>query len=504
METETDVLVVGGGLGGIAGALAALRLGRRVVLTEETDWIGGQLTAQAVPPDEHPWIEEMGCTASYRRLRNGIRDFYRRNYPLTAKALDRDHLNPGDGLVSRLCHEPRAALAVLEGMLAPYRSGRRLRVLLLHRPIAAACEGDLIRAVTLLEEETGDLVTVHARYVLDATELGDLLELAGIEHTVGAESQDETGEPHAPPGDANPLDQQAVSWCFSLEQLSWTDIYPDTLKPRHRAIFHEEPFFAGRDGSDLWHYRRILARENFSEGLLDSDITLVNWPQIDYWLGPLAGVGEAERHEHLQRSRQLSLSMLYWMQTEAPRLDGGAGYRGLRLRPDVVGTSDGLARHVYVRESRRIRAEFTVLEQHVGVEARDGSRGAHYFHDSVGIGAYRIDLHPSAAGRSYVDVSSWPFQIPLGALIPVRVRNLLPACKNLGTTHITNGCYRLHPVEWNVGEASGALAAYCLDKDLLPRQVHDRAESLEDFQRLLVDVLGFELAWPEPQRYESL
>jgi len=533
LETETDVLVVGGGLGGVAGALAALRLGRRVVLTEETDWIGGQLTAQAVPPDEHPWIEEMGCTASYRRLRNGIRDFYRRNYPLTAEALDRDHLNPGDGLVSRLCHEPRVAFAVLEGMLAPYRSGSRLRVLLRHRHVAAVCEGDFVRAVTLLDGETGDLVTVHARYVLDATELGDLLQLASVEHVVGAESQDETGEPHAPPGDPKPSDQQAVSWCFPLDyipgedhtidkpedydfwrghrssfwpgpQLSWIDVYPDTLQPRQRAIFHEEPFFAGRNGSDLWHYRRILARENFSEDLLESDITLVNWPQIDYWPGPLVGVGEEERHEHLRRARQLSLSMLYWMQTEAPGLDGGAGYRGLRLRPDVVGTRDGLAKSVYVRESRRIRAEFTVLEQHVGVEARDGMEGAQSFHDSVGIGAYRIDLHPSSAGRSYVDVSSWPFQIPLGALIPVRVRNLVPACKNLGTTHITNGCYRLHPVEWNIGEASGALAAYCLEKDLLPRQVRERAEVLEDFQRLLVNLLGFELAWPAPQRYESL
>jgi hypothetical protein len=38
--------------------------------------------------------------------------------------------------------------------------------------------------------------------------------------------------------------------------------------------------------------------------------------------------------------------MLYWMQTEAPGLDGGAGYRGLRLRPDVVGTEDGLASRV--------------------------------------------------------------------------------------------------------------------------------------------------------------
>ena len=525
--------MVGGGLGGVAGTLAALRLGRRVVFTEETDWIGGQLTAQAVPPDEHPWIEEMGCTASYRRLRNGIRDFYRRNYPLSAEARDREHLNPGDGLVSRLCHEPRVALAVLEEMLAPYHSGRRLRLLLRHRPIAAEVKGDLITAVTLLDGGSGELLTVHAGYVLDATELGDLLELAGVEHVVGAESQDETGEPHALPGAPNPVDQQAVSWCFPLDyipgenhtierpedydfwrghrsnfwpgpQLSWTDVTPDTLQPRQRAIFHEDPFFAGRDGSDLWHYRRILARENFSEGLLDSDITLVNWPQIDYWLGPLVGVGEEERHEHLRRARQLSLSMLYWMQTEAPGLDGGAGYSGLRLRPDVVGTSDGLAKSVYVRESRRIRAELTVLEQHVGVDARGGTKGAQYFDDSVGIGAYRIDLHPSSAGCSYVDVSSWPFQIPLGALIPVRVRNLLPACKNLGTTHITNGCYRLHPVEWNIGEASGALAAYCLEKVLVPRQVRDRAEVLGDFQRLLVDVLGFELAWPERQRYESL
>src|SRR5215218_1558696 len=130
LETGTDVLVVGGGLGGVAGALAALRLGRRVVLTEETDWIGGQLTVQAVPPDEHPWIEEMGCTASYRRLRNGIRDFYRRYYPLTAEAHARKHLNLGDGMVSRLCHEPRVALAVLEGRLAPYRERKNVRSLL--------------------------------------------------------------------------------------------------------------------------------------------------------------------------------------------------------------------------------------------------------------------------------------------------------------------------------------------------------------------------------------
>ena len=73
---------------------------------------------------------------------------------------------------------------------------------------------------------------------------------------------------------------------------------------------------------------------------------------------------------HLQRGKQLSLSLLYWLQTEAPRPDGGAGWPGLRLRPDIVGTQDGLAKAAYIREARRIRAEGTVLEQHVCTEAR--------------------------------------------------------------------------------------------------------------------------------------
>jgi hypothetical protein len=60
--------------------------------------------------------------------------------------------------------------------------------------------------------------------------------------------------------------------------------------------------------------------------------------------------------------------------------------------------------------------------------------------------------------------------------------NLLPACKNAGVTHITNGCYRLHPVEWNIGEAAGALAAYCLDRDLIPTQVRNDRGHLSNFQ----------------------
>src|SRR5947209_2434778 len=115
-ELASDLVIVGGGVGGCAAALAACRNGLRVVMTEETDWIGGQLTQQAVPPDEHRYIEQFGCTRSYRDFRERVRDYYRRNYPLTAEARARWNLNPGSGGVSPLCHEPRVALAVLGEM----------------------------------------------------------------------------------------------------------------------------------------------------------------------------------------------------------------------------------------------------------------------------------------------------------------------------------------------------------------------------------------------------
>jgi hypothetical protein len=531
-EIMADVAIVGGGTGGIAAALAVARNGRTAVVTEETDWIGGQLTQQAVPPDEHPWIEQFGGTRTYRAYRQNVRDCYRRNYPLTGEAHANRALNPGNGSVSRLCHEPRVGLAVLEEMLLPHRSAGRVLVLLRHRVRAADVDGDVVRAVTASNVHTGDEVTLRAPYVLDATELGDVLPLAGVEFITGAESQSETGEPHAP-ALAQPGNQQAFTCCFAVDYLPgedhtierpeeytfWRDYVPDMHPPwtgrqlalvgchPHTLERREYPFDPVREATGevrggLWLYRRILDRRNFVASAFPSDICLVNWPMNDYWLGNLVGVSEEEAAHHVRRAKQLSLSLLYWLQTEAPRADGGLGWPGLRLRRDVVGADDGLAKYPYIRESRRIRAEFTVTEEHVGTDARTALTGrsrdgvqAERFGDSVGVGSYRIDLHPSTGGDNYIDISSLPFQIPLGALIPVRVENLLPAAKNVGVTHITNGCYRLHPVEWNIGEAAGMLAAYCLEHGVSPRAVRNDANRLRDFQRA-IQAQGIEIAWP--------
>ncbi len=518
VEHETDVLIVGGGVGGCAAALAVTALGFRAVLSDPYEWIGGQLTSQGVPPDEHRWIEEFGCTWRYRRFRDGVRDVYRATYPLTAAARADARLNPGGGWVSNLCTEPRVSWLTMQLMLAPAQSAGLLRVLTRHAPVAADTKGDSVRAVMLRDLESGRERAIAARYVLDATELGDVLPLAGVDYVTGAEAQSETGEAHAP-SVAQPDNVQGFTWCFALgydpecrddryvidkpaHYDQWRDYVPNlapawpgrlldftypnpvTLQPRRLPLFADAP-----GGLGWFGYRQIVAA-----GHLDmpgaQDVTLVNWPQNDYWEGNLIDVSDVDARRHLDASRQLSLALCYWLQTEAPRADGGCGHRGLVLRPDMMGTSDGLAQAPYVRESRRIRAETTVREQDVSGSAR------HAFDDSIGIGHYRIDLHPSTGGDNYIDVDSAPFQIPLGALIPVRAENLLPACKNIGTTHITNGCYRLHPVEWTIGEAAGALAAFCLKHSARPRQVRADAVLLQDFQSLLI-AQGFELDWPD-------
>lgn len=538
-ELGTQVLVVGGGFGGIAAALAAASRGLEVVITEPTRWLGGVLTSQAVPPDEHVWIEQFGSTASYRDFRERIRAYYRAHYPLTTEARANRELNPGAARVSHLCHEPRVGVAVIESLVAPHRSSGRLRVLLQHEPISASIAGDRVDAVTFRDAVTGRHITITAQWFVDATETGDLLPMADVEHVTGAESQAQTGEPHAS-ADAQPLNMQPVSVCFAMDHVTGSDLtidkppgyadfaaaraldwpegqlsfitpHPKTRQPmqyRFQPNPDDTPSDITPDYDDrrahtidrnLWTFRRITARNNFVHGSYPSDITLVNWPQMDYWGGPLYGIPDDAASQNLQAARNLSLSLLYWLQTDAPRPDGGTGWPGLRLRGDVVGdTPDGLAMAPYIRESRRVIAEHTIVEQDIALDVR-GDHGAVQHPDSVGIGLYRIDLHPSTGGDPYIDIGCCPYQLPLGALLPIRVENLLPAAKNIGTTHITNGAYRMPLVEWNIGEVVGHLLAFCTANNLPPRAIRQERPFAQFAAEL--DKVGIERAWPNIRGY---
>lgn len=510
-----DVAIYGGSLGGVLAAYSAARCGLTVVLYESTPWIGGQLTSQGVPPDEHALIETAGCTESYRAYRNRVREYYRTHPYIIDELKTKDFFCPGGSSVSRLSHPPRLALRLLKEMLQPYIDAGKLEI---HCNCTLKCvksDGEFISSFTVAGARNEE---VRAKFFLDGSDTGELVYLSGCEYTVGAESRSQTGEKHAPEL-ADTEDMQPVTWSAAVENRRTGDYviekpqeyeffrrlrtpyddYPvlsmygpdsKTGRAKRFGFYNGETDGEGNKLFGLFSYRRIVCASHFKDGYAPYDVTMLNWPQNDFFLGNLFGSANAGENQYL--AKQLTLSLLYWLQTEAERADGGKGYRFLALNREETGSDDGLTLAPYIRESRRIRSLFTVTETHI---AKGGNAA---FSDSIGVGSYPIDLHITTKSNRFFYEPSEPFTIPLGALLPVKMKNLLPACKNIGTTHLTNGCYRLHPVEWNVGESCGLLVAYALQNGVSPLEIYKNASELVRFQDFLRGN-GIQLYWEKNQ-----
>lgn len=356
--------------------------------------------------------------------------------------------------------------------------------------------GDRLRAVTVEHVVTGERTRIEAQVFVHATELGDLLPLADVPYRTGMESYAETREPSAP-AVGNPEAVQSFTYPFAVEHRPGErHVIP---KPEGYERFRDnQPFTfegykmfepGGPLGLPFWTYRRLVDAEQFDPADYPNDIAMINWVSNDYDGGNIVDKSRAEQHRILDEAKRLSLSFPYWLQTEAPRDEGGQGYPELLLRPDVMGSEDGLSQYPYIRESRRLVAYQTVTEPDIVVTYNHGSR-ARLWPDSVGIGLYIfVDVH-RCANSDLMPGSHQrmrPLQIPLGALLSPAVSNLVAGNKNLGVTHITNGAFRLHPTEWNVGEAAGAVAAFALNQGVSPAQVYLDQQLLRRYQGALVE-----------------
>ena len=480
-----EVLVAGAGAGGVAAALVLAERSHRVCLTEETDWIGGQLTSSGVPAlDEHKFIEISGGTRSYYALREGIRNWYKRTQKLTPEAMARENFNPGACYVSSLCYEPKAALAVLNQMLAPHAA--RIQRLMRTRVFELTREGDRITSALAYRFDQREVVRLQFGFVLDATEMGDLLPLAGVPYVVGSEAKNDTNEPNAP-DKTNPACVQSFTYTFALEKRPDAERHRGVEPPQYQFIRDHQPFsltmnypaeFGWRGsftykafGEDapipnnmspapFFAWRRLIAGRNF--GVPRNDVALMNWPRQDYHDENLLDQTPRETARILQAAKRVAAAFLYWVQTDMPRDDGaGKGYPNLMPRKDVMGSPDGFSKFPYIREGRRLKTRERVLQQDIVMDDPAQAR-ARWFDDSVGIGFYMVDIHPCGANERGRMMMPKPFQVPMAALIPEGVVNLLAAGKNLGVTHLTNGAFRLHPIEWNIGESAGVMASLSL------------------------------------------
>jgi len=496
-----DVLVVGGSTGGTSAALAAARAGMHVCLTKETSWLGGQMTSQGVSEfDENRYIETAGGTASYYELRNAIRRYYAGHFTLSPLGRAQANFNPGNCWVSALCFEAPVALQVLQSMLKPYEQKGLLRVFLRTKAASLRMNGKRIESVLAYQFNTGKWYRFRSKYVLDATDLGEMLPLAGANFVTGAEPRSLTREPDARKGAGDPTDDQSFTYSFVLERaphnralLPRPEGYAKNLKDQPYTLTLDYGYGKfltygvmtkkpGTPGS-FWDYRRLVAKDNFTGLHAPNDISLINWPGNDYCGSGLLSSNPLAQAEQLRRAKLLALGFAWWLQHDVPRDGAGKGYPQLRFLTSELGSGDGLSLYPYIRESRRIRSLETIREQDISALYQKGPRST-WFADSVGIGFYPIDIH-SCVKRDFASGTK-PFQLPLGALIPAKIQNLIAASKNIGTTHITNGAYRLHPIEWAIGEAAGRLAALAVKSGHTPRAIAENANLTTTIQLDLV------------------
>lgn len=510
-----DVLVVGGGLGGVAAAEALARQGLSVILTEPTSKLGGQLTAQAVPvPDENSYIEKFPGpgTRSYLALRAQIRARYARTPGIVAGR----EQNVGGAWVSRVSGEP----AAWEGAIRERLATLGIRRLLLRHQLVRIRRypgNNRVQFADLADLDTGRITRIGAQYLLDATEMGDALALAGCPWTVGQEARAEYDEPDAPET-ARPEWIQSFTYCFgvrwiengpkpiveppveysyfkSLGEYTLGYDYSDARGRVYYKVFERVP----GGGGPFWTYRRLIAAASFrNNSFYATDLSLINWRGNDFHEENPIGKPLDEQIRILARAKAFSLGFLHWLQTECPRDDGaGVGYPEMQIDPLRMDTPDGFAVHPYIRESRRLQAEFTLTENHLAPDpANPDKKTGEPFFDAVGIALYAMDIHPSRGEPPFLS-RALPYHLPLGAFIPrAGPPNVLPAGKSLGATRLAASSARMHPTEWLCGEIAGHLAAFCLQRNVEPTAVRNTPDLLTAFQTRLREN-GITTRWDE-------
>lgn len=500
---SASILVVGGSTAAYAATLMALRMNLDVCLVQPQKVVGGQFTAQALPASDDGDLLKARASlytvdGEYFAISKAQREFRERQRELQPVA-GRKEFNPGGGWVSPFATTPVVAATALNEALVPYLADGRLTLIPDSDPVRLLMDTTGVRrrvkGVACRDRNTGSVFTVTARVVLEATDLGDLLELGEIPSRVGQEARQETGEAILPE-DPRPQCQQSFTFDVVVEYTNSGKAVP-IGKP---AGYGQVPWlnnheFTGsfwtQDASGKWRqwdflsdfgifrYRRLQRSRLSEKPVCPGDIAVINWGTSsapdrpfccgnDYRHGRLVGITPAERQQQIQQARDRAQAYIHFLQTN--------GVPNLKPRGDLTWTPDGIALEPYVREARRGIALTTICHQDVAESFFPNQARARCFDDSVGIGQYHyMDLHGNDAKGHITpkgkDVIALPFSLPVGALVPIDTDGLVLSAKSIGTTHITNAAYRMHPIEWAIGEASGLLAVFAIWTGQDPRQL---------------------------------
>jgi hypothetical protein len=512
---DFPILVVGGSTAAYSATLSALNLGVAVCLVQPQKMVGGQFTAQGLPAsDDGDLLKQENSLRSVEgekfaisKTQRWFRVRQRQLQPVEGKS----QKNPGGAWVCPLTTTPVVAATALNEKLIPHLSSGKLRLIAYSEPTEVLMGGGSdssparVSGVRFRNRVTGSRFTINAQVTIEATDFGDLLEIARLPSRVGQESRNDTGEAI--------LRDRAIPEC----QQSFTfNVFVERTAPgRGQKVAAPDGY--GRDywlnpdefTSDFWlkkssgwekrnffepygifRYRRVQRRSLSETAVSPGDVSVINWGTSDHpersqccgndfrW-GSIIGVSREERQSLIKKARDRALAYIHYLQTH--------GVPDLKLRGDLSWSADGVALEPYIREARRGIALTTIRHEDVAERFFPEQARARSFDDSVGIGQYHyLDLHGNLVqghvSPSGKDVSALPFSLPARALIPATTDGLVLSAKSIGTTHITNAAYRMHPMEWAIGEASGFLAVFSVWTGESPRRVVETLPLLRKLQ----------------------
>ncbi len=496
-----DVVVAGGGMGGIGAAIQAARMGCSVLVVEPSGCLGGQSIAAGVST-----MDDLSAIKSgiYLEFVNKIRAFYEEQGKSISTCYWAD---------TTVAFEPLVGQKIMSEMLAACAPAPT--VLYHAEVVAVKKDGGMVTGATLKTAQ-GDR-EVACRMLIDATEYGDVLPLAAPSYRSGNEC--------APNISGNSMVQD-ITWTAVMRKYPGgvpAHLRPSSPLPGWEQAKTNYEKYVTKGGFDFQNVYPVELPVNFvthngyrglpntfdprfydgkQENWAKISKTSVNWGN-DYtgaykWKGrfgvPAAYFEDKTLRAQIERDALIkTLHFIYYVQNELcedwsiDEAEYGELPEAAKDLPDEWKT---IARHMppvpYVRESRRAVGDFTLTAKELydnSLSWRDGNKSRE-FSDAIAVGGYIIDLHHSATdadlekelGESAASVRKYepraPFQTPLRALIPSGVEGLLAAEKNLSMSRLASGAMRLQPICTMTGQAAGALAAIAVQTGRRARDVH--------------------------------
>ncbi|MBP2315076.1 FAD-dependent oxidoreductase [Azospirillum soli] len=415
-----NVLVVGGGPAGMGAAIGAAQAGADTVLVERYGFLGGNATAALVMP----WMSFYTQRGSVAVVDN-------------TALMPQDH-GPGEPVVGGALAVFLGRLYASHGAIPPSPDTgftvpfdpEILKVtaqeildeagvkVLLHA-FASTVLGEKGRPSGVVFETKSGPVVIEADVIIDCTGDGDIAALAGCDYEVGREEDGLTqpmtlmfrmvGFDHAAFSDfvhGNPTQWRGVHGLWDL--VSKATANGDLNLTREDILF----FATTHPGEVALNCTRVT-------GVLGTNVF---------------DLTRAEWESHRQAAQIAAFLRKY-----VPGFE--------RAYNCQTGTGIG------VRETRRIVGEYYMTA--------DDVLGAAKFDDAVARGTYPVDIHsPTGKGTVLKRVPSgeW-YEVPLRALLPKGMENLLVAGRCISGSHEAHSSYRVTPTCMATGQAAGVCAA---------------------------------------------